>query len=143
MALLVVNYYDVFTISKQNIKTELQSHLNIITATILQCKELSNLMPLQTNGSLADNTALNTLICDTIPQYKLDGEKNSFIPKPLTGFTTYTASQNANEFYFTTTTLVNSNNYKALQELQDRYSSNQYELRDDGTTVILNFYLSR
>ncbi|MCK4974162.1 MAG: prepilin-type N-terminal cleavage/methylation domain-containing protein, partial [Sulfurimonas sp.] len=43
IAVLSTNFINFSTISKINIKSELQSHFNIISATILQCKELSNI----------------------------------------------------------------------------------------------------
>lgn len=143
MVILSFNYLNISTLSKQNTKTEFQSHLNIITATILQCKELSNMMPIQNNGSLANDTPLDTLECNTTIAYSLDGGKGSFIPKPLSGFTNYTAKQLGNIFYFSTTTPLASSNYEVLQELQTTYSANQYGLINDGTTATLNFYLSR
>lgn len=143
IALLSTNFINFSTISKINIKSELQSHFNIISATILQCKELSNLMPLQTDGSPANDTLLNTLECNTTTPYTLDGGRGSFIPKALSGFTEYKATQNGNNFYFSTTTALDSNNYEVLQELNSSYSSNQYELTNDATTAYLNFYISR
>ena len=143
MVILSFSYLNVSTLSKQNIKTELQSHFNIITATILQCKELSNAMPIQNDGSLASATLLNTLECNTSTPYLLDGGKGSFIPKPVNTFTAYTATQNASEFYFSTTTTINSYSDEVLQELQSNYSANQYELTYDASTAYLRFYLSR
>ncbi len=143
MALFAFNYLNTKTLSKENIKLELQSHFNIITATILQCKEYSNIMPIQSDGSEASNTLLNTLDCNTTTPYSLDGGKGSFIPLPLNDFTDYRATQNANEFYFSTTTTINSYNDEVLQELTSRYSTNQYELSSDATTTTLKFYLSR
>jgi len=143
MAILAFNYLNMETISKENIKLELQSHFNIITATILQCKEYSNIMPIQSNGSEASDTLLNTLDCNTSTPYSLDGGKGSFIPPPLNNFTAYTATQNASEFYFSTTTGINSYNDEVLQELQNSYSTSQYELTSNATTTTLKFYLSR
>ncbi len=143
MALFAFNYLNTKTLSKENIKLELQSHFNIITATILQCKEYSNIMPIQSDGSEASNTLLNTLDCNTTTPYSLDGGKGSFIPPPLNNFTAYTATQNISEFYFSTTTTINSYNDEVLQELLSRYSINQYELTSDATTTTLKFYLSR
>lgn len=143
MVALSLNYLNISTLSKQNTKTEFQSHLNSISANILQCKELSNIMPIQGNGSAASNTLLNTLECNTTTPYLIDGGKGSFVPSPLIGFTSYTATQTGNVFYFTTTVLVNSKNYEVLQELQSNYSTNQYELTNDGTIASLKFYLSR
>jgi prepilin-type N-terminal cleavage/methylation domain-containing protein len=143
MAILSFSYLNVATLSKQNIKTEFQSHLNIITATILQCKDLSNSMPTQALEVPANNTFLNTLVCNTTPTYSLDGSHGAFIPKPMLNFTAYKATQIGNIFYFTTTTPLNSSNYEVLQDLQNIYSANQYELTNDGTTATLNFYLSR
>lgn len=143
MAALSFSYLNISTLSKQNIKTEFQSHLNIITATILQCKDLSNKMPTQALEVAANATLLNTLICNTSPTYTLDGSHGAFIPKPLLNFTAYRATQIGNIFYFTTTTPLNSLNYEVLQELQNSYSTNQYELTNNGTTATLNFYLSR
>ena len=143
MSILSVNYLNTTTLSKQNTKTQLQSHFNLITASILQCKELSSVMPIQTNGSLADDTLLTALDCNTSTPYALDGGKDSFIPPPLSGFTPYTAKQTNNEFYFSTSTAINSNNDEVLQELQNNYSVKQYELTRDATDATLKFYLSR
>lgn len=143
MAILSFSYLNVSTLSKQNIKTEFASHLNSITATILQCKDLSGYMPTQAGEVLASNTLLNTLTCNTSSTYALDGGHGSFIPPPLPNFTAYTATQTGEIFYFTTTTPLNSPNYEVLDELKNSYSSNQYELTNDGTTATLNFYLSR
>lgn len=143
MAALSFSYLNIFTLSKQNIKTEFTSHLNIITATILQCKDLSGSMPTQAAEAAANGTPLNTLTCNTSPTYALDGGHGSFIPKPILNFSAYTATQAGNIFYFTTTTPLSSLNYEVLQELQNSYSTNQYELTNDGTTATLNFYLSR
>ena len=143
MTIFTFDYLDSKTISKENIKLKLQSHLSIISATILQCKEYSGTMPIQSDGSEASSTLLNTLDCNTTTPYSLDGGKGSFIPSALQNFTDYTATQNGSEFYFSTTTSINSHNHEVLQELQNNYSSNQYELTSSDTTVNLNFYLSR
>jgi len=143
MAMLTVFYLDTDNISKENIELELQSHFNIITPTILQCKDLTNIMPIQSNGSLASDTLLNTLECNTSTPYLIDGGKGAFIPKPLVLFSDYTATQNASEFYFSTSTELNSVSDDALQELVSDYSANQYELTSDATTTTLKFYLSR
>lgn len=143
MAALSFSYLNVSSLSKQNIKTEFQSHLNIISATILQCKDLSNKMPTLAGEVAANATLLNTLICNTTPTYTLDGSHGAFIPKPLLNFTSYRATQSGDIFYFTTTTPLNSPNYEVLDELQTNYSANQYELSNDGVTATLNFYLSR
>ncbi len=143
MAILSFSYLNVTTLSKQNIKTEFQSHLNIITATILQCKDLSNSMPTQAGEVAANGTLLNTLTCNTSPAYQLDGGHGSFIPPPLLNFTAYKATQVGEIFYFTTTTPLASASYEVLQDLQSSYSANQYELTNNGTTATLNFYLSR
>ncbi|MDA7818008.1 hypothetical protein N9A28_07445 [Sulfurimonas sp.] len=143
MTALMVNYLNTETLSKENIKLQLQSHFNIITATILQCKDLTNIMPLQNDGSTASSTLLSTLECNTTTPYALDGGKGSFIPPALTGFTEYTATQNSSEFYFSTSVDLNSYNDEVLQEIQTIYSANQYELTSDATTTSLNFYLSR
>ncbi|MEA3371688.1 MAG: prepilin-type N-terminal cleavage/methylation domain-containing protein, partial [Campylobacterota bacterium] len=142
-AILAFNYLNMESISKNNIKLELQSHFNIITATILQCKEYSNIMPIQSGGSEASDTLLSTLECNTTTPYQLDGGKGAFIPPPLNDFTAYTATQNASEFYFSTRTSINSYSDEVLQELQTNYSTNQYELTSDATTTTLKFYLSR
>jgi len=131
------------SITKSNIKLELQSQLSIITETILQCKEYSNMMPIQDDGADANNTALNTLECNTSTPYKLDGGKNSFIPRAVDGFSDYNATKDGSEFYFSTTTSTNSYNDEVLQELNSTYSTNQYELTRDSSTVQLKFYLSR
>jgi type II secretory pathway pseudopilin PulG len=143
MVILSVNYFNTSTISKTNIKSQLQSHFQIITASILQCKELSGIMPLQTSGLPASTTLLNTLECNTTTPYSLNGGRGSFIPSALSSFSEYTATQNANEFYFSTSTAMNSLNSEVLQDLNTTYSSKQYELSDNGTTITIKFYLSR
>jgi prepilin-type N-terminal cleavage/methylation domain-containing protein len=141
MAILSVNYYNSSTIAKNNIKAELQSHFKIITATILQCKELSTMMPIQTDGSLASNVLLNSLECNTTNTYPLDGGRGGFIPKPLSGFSEYNATQDANSFYFSTQTDLNSLNDDVLDELNSVYSNEQYQLSIVDSKRHLNFYL--
>ena len=101
------------------------------------------MMPLQTNGNLADATNVDTLECNTTTPYSLDGGKGSFIPQSLKDFTTYKATQTANEFYFYTTTPLNSYNDDVLVELNSTYSTNQYNLSDDGVDRTMKFYISR
>ena len=117
MAFFTYNFTDAVSLSKDSIKAELQSHLNLISASIFQCKELSNSMPVDVNGSLASNSPLSGLECNTSTPYQLDGGKGTFIPLPVTGFTAYTATQNGSEFYITTTTAINSRNDDALKDL--------------------------
>lgn len=143
MAYTTSFYLDTQSITRQNINTQIQSHLNIISSIVLQCKEYSNSFPIQSNGSLANSTLLNTLECNTTTPYLLDGGKGSFIPPALNNFTAYTATQIGDEFYFTTTTAIDSVNHDVLVELNTTYSPNQYELNTTATTTILNFYLSR
>jgi len=143
MAIFISSFIDIDTLSKDNIKTQLQSHLNIISSSILQCKELSNVMPIDSDGSLANNTLLNSLECNTTTPYPLDGGKGSFIPPALSDFTSYTATEIGSEFYISTTTPITSRNYDVLKDLNTTYSSQQYVLTDDTTTATLNFYLSR
>lgn len=100
-------------------------------------------MPIQSNGSLANNTLLNTLDCNTSTPYPLDGGKGTFIPPPLNNFTDYTATQNGSEFYITTTTAINSRNDDVLKDLNSTYSAQQYVLTYDTSTAYLNFYISR
>ncbi len=143
MAFFVSNYLNLDTLSKENIKTRLRSHFNIITATIFQCKELSNTMPLQSDSALANNTRLDILECNTSTPYPLDGTHGGFIPSALEGFSAYTATEDGSAFYFSTTTEIGSRDDEALQELEGDFSTNQYELIYDATTATLNFYLSR
>jgi len=142
MASLSINYYDTATISQQNIKSQLQSHIQIITATILQCKELSGIMPLQDDGSTADDTILNTMECNTTTTYKLDGQKGSFIPKSLNGFSDYKATQDNTKFYFETSTTIGTTQDNVLIELNSTYSPNQYKLSSQNNTRYMKFYIS-
>lgn len=144
MALLSINYYNTATISKDNIKSELQSHLKIITATILQCKELSGSMPIQNDGNtLANDTLLNSLDCNTTTRYKLDGGRGAFIPNSPNGFSNYKATQTNNEFYFSTTASLDTIYDDVLIDLNSTYSTRQYELISDGLNRELRFYLYR
>jgi prepilin-type N-terminal cleavage/methylation domain-containing protein len=143
MTALAFNYMNIETISKENIKTEFQAQLNLVTATILQCKELSGAMPIDSNGSLANNTLLSSMDCNTTTPYALNGGHGGFIPSSMTGLSDFNATQNGSEFYISTSTDVNSRNYAALKDLNSTYSTQQYELTSNATTAYLNFYLSR
>jgi prepilin-type N-terminal cleavage/methylation domain-containing protein len=89
MATLAFNYINIETISKENIKTEFQAQLNLITATILQCKELSNAMPIDANGSLANNSILSSMDCNTTTPYALNGGHSGFIPATMRDFSAF------------------------------------------------------
>ena len=143
MAIFAFNYLNTTTLSVEGIKTKLNSHINLITASVFQCKEYSHIFPIDANGSYANNSLLDTLECNTSTPYPLDGGKGSFIPTPIEGFSEYKATQNTTEFYFSTTALIDSNNDTALQELNSTYSPNQYELTHDTTKAYLKFYISR
>ncbi|MDF1874949.1 hypothetical protein JHD48_04295 [Sulfurimonas sp. SAG-AH-194-I05] len=143
MAILSFSYLNISTLAKQNTKTQFQSHISILSAMILQCKELSNSMPVQSDDSLANDTLLSTLDCNTTVRYTLDGGRGSFVPKPLIGFSEYKATQTGSEFYFSTIVDRNSNNNTVLESLEDDFSSNQYILTQDATTTLMKFYLSR
>lgn len=143
MTLLSLNFIDTKSLSKDALKTKIQSHFSIISSAVFQCKELSDAMPIQPNGSLANATPLNMLECNTTVPYPLDGGKGVFIPPPLSGFTAYTATENGNDFYITTTAPLASTNDEILTDLSAKYSANQFELTHDATTAYLNFYLSR
>ena len=141
MTAFALNYMDIETSSKENIKTKFQAQLNLVTATIFQCKELSNAMPIDANGSLASNSTLNSMECNTTTPYKLNGGHGGFIPTAVTGFSEFSATQTGSEFYISTSVEINSSNDEVLQELNSSYSTNQYEY--NTTTAILKFYLSR
>jgi len=143
MAFLSMSYYNTATLSKTVIQSQLLSQFDTISATIFQCKTLSNQFPLQVGGALASSTLLDTLECNTTIVYALDGGKNAFIPPPLKDFSAYRATQNASEFYFSTSTPIANRNDEVLQSLRSNFSSNQYELTHDATTAYLKFYLSR
>lgn len=143
MAILFMNYVNYNTISKQNIKTSLQTHIQTITEAILQCKTLSNSFPIQSDGSLASSSILSDLDCNTTTPYALDGGKGIFIPKPLNNFDTYTATQDGSEFYFSTSVTKNTLQADVLLELNSSYSKMQYEIIDKSTKYDLKFYLSR
>ena len=143
MTAFVFNYTDIETSSKENIKTKFQAQLNLVTATIFQCKELSNAMPIDANGSLANNSLLSSMDCNTSTPYALNGGHGGFIPTAVTGFSDFSATQNGSEFYISTTTDINTNNDEVLKELNSTYSTQQYVLTHDATTAYLKFYLSR
>ena len=143
MAYTTSYYLDTTSISKENLKSQVQSHLNVLTSVILQCKEYSGMMPVQNDGSIASDTLLTTMDCNTSTTYALDGGKGSFIPQPLNNFTAYKATQSGEEFYFSTSTNKNTIEDEILLELNSTYSAKQYELSYDATTTYLKFYLSR
>jgi len=143
MAIFISSYIDIDTLNKDNLKSQFQSNLNIISSAILQCKEFSLAMPIQTDGSLASDTLLNTLDCNTSTPYPLDGGHGAFIPPALQNFTDYTATENGNKFFITTTAPLDTRAYEVMQDLNNTYSAKQYELTDDSATATLNFYFSR
>lgn len=130
-------YIDTESMNKDNVKLNLQSHFNLITATIFQCKNLSNMFPVQADGSLASDTLVSSLECNTSTPYLL-----TMIPQPVSEFTPYTATQTGTEFYFSTQTTF-ENDKEVLEDLNSTYSTTQYELNTTGTTTTLKFYLSR
>lgn len=141
MAVLFVSYYNFNTLTKLNIETQLNSQINLISATIFQCKNLSNQFPvIDANTPLHVESALNTLECNTSTPYELDGGNGGFIPKELNGFSTWEALQNADEFYIcTTATTLNSLQDEVLKDLNTTYSTTQYEYSNGK----MKFYLSR
>ena len=143
MAIFAVSFLDTSTLSKERIKSQLQSHFSTISAAIFQCKELSDAMPIDSNGSFASGSLLSTLDCNTTTPYALDGGKGIFIPPAITGFTDYNVTESGTEFYFSLTTDIDSNNDEVLKDLNSSYSTNQYVLTYDATTAYLKFYLSR
>lgn len=143
MVIFAVSFLDTSTLSKENIKSQLQSHFSLISAASFQCKELSGAMPVENNTTLANGTLVSSLECNTSTPYQLDGGKGIFIPPAISGFTDYNATQNGTEFYFSTSTTINSTNDNALKDLNSSYSTNQYVLSYDATTATLKFYLSR
>ena len=100
-------------------------------------------MPVENNTTLANGILVSALECNTTTPYQLDGGKGVFIPPAITGFTDYNATESGTEFYFSTTTTIDSTNDEVLQDLNSSYSTNQYELTYDATTATLKFYLSR
>lgn len=143
MATFTFTYLDTTTLTKESTKAQLQSHFSTISAAIFQCKELSNAMPVENNTTLANGILVSALECNTTTPYQLDGGKGVFIPPAITGFTDYNATESGTEFYFSTTTTIDSTNDEVLQDLNSSYSTNQYELTYDATTATLKFYLSR
>ena len=143
MAIYISSFLDINTMNKDNVKSQFQSQLNLISSAILQCKEFSLVMPIQDDGNLANDTLLSSLECNTTTPYKLDGGHGAFIPPALQDFTNYKATQNASEFYITTTAPLNSRAYEVLSELNTTFSTLQYVLSDDSTTATLKFYFSR
>lgn len=143
MAVFITSFIDLDTLNKDTLKTQFNSHLNLISSAILQCKEFSNIMPIQNDGSLASDTLLNTLECNTTTPYNLDGGHGAFIPQALMDFTDYLATQTNDEFYISTTTPLDSRNYEVLVDLNTTYSTQQYVLTDDNATATIKFYLSR
>jgi len=143
MAIFISSFIDIDTLNKDNLKSQFQSNLNLISSAILQCKEFSLTMPIQTDGTLANDTLLSTLDCNTSTSYPLDGGRGAFIPPPLKDFTAYTATQTGSEFYITTSAPLNTRAYEVMLDLNTSYSTQQYVLTDDSTTATLNFYFSR
>lgn len=143
MTIFTVTYLDTTTLTKETIRSQLQSHFSLISAAVFQCKEFSNAMPVEDNATLANGTLVSALECNTTTPYQLDGGKGIFIPPAITGFTDYNATSSGTEFYFSTATTIDSTNDEVLKDLNSSYSTNQYVLTYDATTATLKFYLSR
>ncbi|MDP3300779.1 MAG: prepilin-type N-terminal cleavage/methylation domain-containing protein [Sulfuricurvum sp.] len=137
-------YLNTDTLKRSQYKTAIQSHANLIEAMVFQCKNLSEQFPEDLNTtSLANNTLLTALECNTSTPYNLDGGRNGFVPVPPTGFSAYTATESGSTFYITTTAENNSTQDKALISLALNYTSTQATLDHNATSATFKFYLSR
>ncbi|MBN2781926.1 MAG: prepilin-type N-terminal cleavage/methylation domain-containing protein [Campylobacterales bacterium] len=142
MTVLSLSYFNTSTIAKEHIKTQFQSHLQIITTLVLQCKELSADMPSDA-GVDASDTLVRTLRCDTSTPYTLDDGTHGFIPQPINGFSDFKATESGDEFYISTEANKNTTNEDVLNDLNSVYSTNQYTLTSDATKIYLKFYISK
>lgn len=137
-------YLNTSNFQKLHYETALQSHINLIESMVFQCKSLSEQFPKELNtSSVASNTLLTQLECNTSVPYALDGGKNGFVPFPPTGFSSYTATESGTIFYVQTTAENNSTQDEALKKLILSYTSTQATLEHNATSAIFKFYLSR
>lgn len=111
---------------------------------VFQCKSLSEQFPLDLNtSSLADDTLLRDLECNTSIPYAFDGGRNGFVPQAPDGFGAYRATQSGTSFYIMTTADNNSTQDKALISLAESFTTTQATLEHNATSAIFKLYLSR
>lgn len=144
MGSLAYFYIKVSKVNEIRYKTTLQSQINLVESMIFQCKHLSEQFPKELDSSsLASNTLLTELECNTSTPYDLDGGRNGFVPVPPSGFGAYKALESGNTFYILTTAENNSTEDNALKSLVVDYTSQQASLEHNATSAIFKFYLSR
>jgi len=144
MGALSYYYINTTTMARIQYQSTLQSHFNLVESMAFQCKSLSEQFPKELNTStLATNTLLTELECNTTTPYSLNGGKNGFVPVPPTGFSAYRATESGSTFYVMTSADNNSTQDNAFKKLILNYTSQQATLEHNATSAIFKFYLSR
>ncbi len=137
-------YLNVSQLKKSHYKSSVQSHLNLIESMVFQCKSLSEQFPLDLNtSSLANDTLLQDLECNTSTPYAFDGGRNGFVPQAPDGFGAYRATESGTSFYIMTTADNNSTQDEALISLSESFTTTQATLEHNATSAIFKLYLSR
>lgn len=137
-------YFNTSSLNRSHYKSSVQSHFSLIESMVFQCKSLSEQFPEDLNTStLANDTLLSELECNTSIPYALNGGRNGFVPVPPTGFSAYTATEAGSEFYVRTTAENNSTQDEAFQKLILNYTLAQATLEHNLTHATFKFYLSR
>lgn len=141
---LTYYYFNLSTMRKIQYKSALQSQINLVESMVFQCKSLSEQFPKELNTStLASDTLLSELECNTSTPYSFNGGKNGFVPIPPGEFSPYTATESGNTFFISTSADNNSTEDKALQGLIINYTPQQATLEHNATSATFKFYLSR
>jgi len=141
---LTFYYLNISTLTSTQAKSQLQTHITLLSSMVLECKTLSESMPKQSGGANASSTLVSDLVCQTTPTYNLNGGRHAFVPKPPTGFDTYTATELGGDFFITFATLHGSVEAKVLESIYNGYLPTQATFNPNiGGKAVLNVYLAR
>ncbi len=136
-------YLNVSTLSSIQQKTQLQSHITLISSMVLECKSYSEQMPKQIGSADAAGTPAQQLECQTSPVYLLNGGKIGFVPLPPNGFDPYTATESGGSFFITLSANQGSVGDKVLESIGSTYLPQQATFHYAGGKALLDIYLSR
>lgn len=141
MGFFSFTYLNISTLTSTQEKSQLQTHITLLSSMVLECKTLSEKMPKQSGGSNASATLVSDLVCQTIPTYSLNGGRHGFVPKPPSGYDSYTATESGGIF---TLTLSATAGNKVLESIYNGYLPTQATFNTNvGGKAVLTIYLAR
>ncbi len=141
MGAVSFTYLNISTLTSTQEKSQLQTHITLLSSMVLECKTLSESMPKQSGGGNASSTLMSELVCQTTPTYLLNGGKHAFVPKPPTGFDPYTATELGGVFTLTLTATAGN---KVLESIYNGYLPTQATFNSNvGGRAVLSIYLAR